>query len=505
MTSDSQNSRSGHPVIVWFRDDLRCADHPALHHAAGLNRPVMAVYVHDEETAGVRPKGAAQKWFLHQSLAALGTALSEKGCALHIFKGQSEAILKKLAAETGASGVYWLRRTGSAELESDRRLKAHFQQTGVEATSFNGNLLHEPSRFLSGSGSSYKVFTPFWNALKRQGEPRQPFSAPKALKGFTGEISGACRLDALGLMPHGPNWAEGWEKLWPAGETGARQLLEDFLEEGAEGYGEGRDFPARGNVSRLSPYLRFGILSPYQLWHILRQRQDAGAIGDQDTAKFLSELAWREFCHHQLFHFPNLGSRNFQPKFDGFPWRDDTADALARWKKGLTGYPIVDAGMRELWQTGYMHNRVRMVAASFLVKHLLIDWRAGERWFWDTLADGDPASNPANWQWVAGCGADAAPYFRIFNPVLQGRKFDANGDYVRRYVPEIASLPDKYLHAPWEAPQSVLEECGIIAGKTYPEPMVDHGEARRRALAALKQTAPVPAMAQAPDDEPPHR
>ena len=487
--SDERGGGATGPAIVWFRDDLRCADHPALHHAASLGCPVIAVYVHDEETAGIRDKGAAQKWFLHQSLAALEGALSEKGCRLHLFKGKSETVLKTLASKTGASGVYWLRRTGDAELETDRQLKSLFQQSGIEASSFNGNLLHEPSRMLTGSGGPYKVYTPFWKALQRQGEPRLPLPAPEVLKRFDGDISGACGLNTLCLKPSKPNWADGWEEKWPAGEAGARQCLEQFFEEGAQGYGEGRDFPGRRNVSRLSPYLRFGILSPYQLWHLLRQRQDAGEIGDRDAAKFLSELAWREFCHHLYFHLPALHERNVQPKFDSFPWRDGAAQVVARWKKGLTGYPIVDAGMRELWQTGYMHNRVRMVAASFLVKHLLVDWRVGECWFWDTLVDGDPASNPANWQWVAGCGADAAPYFRIFNPVLQGRKFDADGDYVRRYVPEIAGLPDKYLHAPWEAPQSVLKECSVELGKTYPEPVVEHGDARRRALAALKDTA----------------
>ncbi|MCB1414882.1 MAG: deoxyribodipyrimidine photo-lyase [Nitratireductor sp.] len=502
MTAHKENGGpAAGPAIVWFRDDLRCADHPALHHAASLGHPVIAVYVHDEETAGMRPKGAAQKWFLHQSLAALADALSEKGCSLRIFKGASETVLKKLAAETGAAGIYWLRRTGEAEVATDRRLKAHFRQSGMEATSFNGNLLHEPSRFLTGSGGPYKVFTPFWNALQRKGEPHPPLPAPKSLRGFSGKISGACELDALGLKPHSPNWADGWEALWPAGEAGARQLLDDFLAQGAQGYGEGRDFPAGGNVSRLSPYLRFGVVSPCQLWHAMRQRQDSGNVGDRDAGKFLSELAWREFCHHLRFHFPDLASRNFQPKFDRFPWREPASDILERWKKGLTGYPVVDAGMRELWQTGYMHNRIRMVAASFLVKHLLIDWRIGEGWFWDTLADGDPASNPANWQWVAGCGADAAPYFRIFNPVLQGRKFDPKGEYVRRYVPEIARLPDKYLHAPWEAPVPVLEAAGIIPGETYPGPVVDHTHARLRALAALKETA----RADAPDDKPADR
>ncbi|WP_083649415.1 cryptochrome/photolyase family protein [Salaquimonas pukyongi] len=477
------------PVIVWFRNDLRCGDHPALSHAAGLGRPVLAVYVHDEETNGVRPMGAAQKWFLHQSLSALGDALSKAGCRLRIFQGKSETVLGRLAEQTGASSVYWLRRTGGAETAMDSRLKMRFQRAGIEARSFNGNLLHEPSRFLTGSGGPYKVYTPFFKALLRQGELRPPLPAPKKLQAFNSEISGTVSLDAIRLQPEKPNWAQGWETFWPAGEAGARELLAQFLQERSNGYSQGRDFPARNKVSRLSPYLRFGILSPRQLWYAARQHQEKGTIGDRDASKFLSELGWREFCHHLLFHFPDLPVRNFQQKFDAFPWRSDETQQFERWKKGQTGYPVVDAGMRELWQTGYMHNRIRMVAASFLVKHLLADWRIGERWFWDTLVDGDGASNPANWQWVAGCGADAAPYFRIFNPVLQGRKFDPDGGYVRRFVPEIANLPDKYLHAPWEAPKSVLETGGIVLGETYPEPMVDHATARQRALAALKEVS----------------
>ncbi|MCB1386026.1 MAG: deoxyribodipyrimidine photo-lyase [Nitratireductor sp.] len=484
-----KETRSGksadRPVVVWFRDDLRIADHPALHHAAEQGAPIIALYVHDEKTEGIRAKGAAQKWFLHHCLSALAAKLDAIGGRLDILTGASEAVLKRVAGATGARAVYWLRRTEAAERELDRKLKTALRAAGIEAGSFNGNLLHEPARLLTQSGGPYRVYTPFWRAFCNTGGPRLPLPAPKRLT--AGEaLKDTVALADLGLLPARPDWARGWDALWPVGEDGAARMLSRFLDGGLQGYAEGRDLPAKDHVSRLSPYLRFGAISPYQVWHAARHALTAGMAGEGDAGKFLQELGWREFCHHLLFHHPDLASRNFQEKFDRFAWRDDAAADLECWRRGRTGYPIVDAGMRELWRTGYMHNRVRMIAASFLIKHLRIDWREGETWFWDTLVDGDPASNPASWQWVAGSGADAAPYFRIFNPILQGEKFDPHGAYIRRHLPELAELPDRHLHRPWEAPKEVLAGAGVALGQNYPRPIVDHARARARALAAFK-------------------
>lgn len=466
------------PAIVWFRDDLRIADNPALCFAAESGRPIVPLFVHDEQSAGLRAPGAAQSWMLHGALEALAQSLGERGAPLVIRRGAAASSIDAIVQDTGAGAVFWNRRQGGGEIAIDATIKADLRARGIEARSFQANWLHEPSRLLTRGGGPYRVFTPFWRALQQNLEPRPPLPAPKQLRGI-GALEGT-RLRDLGLLPAGPDWAGGLRETWTPAETGAQRALATFLDDGLHGYGEGRDFPAGSNVSRLSPYLRFGMISPFQVWHAL-ETSDANAT---DIGKFRAELAWREFCHHLLLHFPDLARENFNSGFDAFAWTKESPH-LAAWKQGRTGYPLIDAGMRELWQTGTMHNRVRMVTASFLVKHLLVDWRVGEAWFWDTLVDGDPASNPANWQWVAGCGADAAPYFRIFNPVLQGRKFDPDGGYVRRYVPEIAALPDRHVHAPWLAPQTVLDSARIRLGETYPFPVVDHSAARKAALDAF--------------------
>ncbi len=482
------DSETNDTNIVWFRDDLRVSDHPALAHAAESGNPILPIYILDEESENLRTFGAAQKWFLYHALAGLNSKLSKLGSPLQLFVGNSEAVLKKVVANNDISGIYWNRRCGKGELDIDTKLKSEFSSMDFDLKSFQGNLIHEPTKTRTGQGGPYRVYTPFWRTLEGQGEPRAPIPtpeklvAPKALK-----LDGVVDIKDLNLLPTKPDWSKGWETLWEPNEDGAQKRLTTFLDDEISGYKEGRDFPGRKNVSRLSPHLRFGTVSPFQIWHQVKHKEAAHQIGNADSEKFLKEVAWREFSYHLLFHFPDIGWKNFQTRFDGFPWRTDAEEHLRIWQKGMTGFPIVDAGMRELWQTGYMHNRIRMVVGSFLVKHLLIDWREGEKWFWETLLDGDPANNTASWQWIAGCGADAAPYFRVFNPILQGKKFDADGSYVRRFVPELAKVPDNFLHNPWGAPKEMLKQWGVTLGKTYPYPIVDHSVARDRALAAFAE------------------
>lgn len=475
-------------ALVLFRNDLRAADNGALSAAAGSGRPVLAAFILDEESDGVRPLGGASKWWLHHSLAALRGNLERLGARLVLRRGGIRQVVDQLIAESGAETVLWNRRYDPGGVAADTAMKRALRERGISAESFGGHLLHEPSRLLNRSGSFYRVFTPFWNALSAAPPPCMPIDAPARLHGFSGAIASE-RLDDLVPLPRSPDWAGGLRESWTPGEDGARARLDEFLAGGLDGYATGRDLAGRHATSRLSPHLAHGEITPRAIVAALTDRTPGA--GSADTAKFKKEVGWREFCHHLLFHNPQLHERNFRAGFDAFPWKADKA-ALRAWQRGLTGYPIVDAGMRELWRTGTMHNRVRMIAASFLTKHLLIDWREGERWFWDTLVDADPASNPGNWQWVAGCGADAAPYFRIFNPVLQGEKFDADGAYVRRFVPELERLPDRHLHKPWDAPAAVLAQAGVRLGETYPHPIVDHAHARKRALAAYSATGDKP-------------
>lgn len=466
--------------MVWFRNDLRLADNPALHAAAGSGRPVAALYLHDTESPGIRVPGAAQRWMLHHALVDLRERLIPLGIRLLVLAGPAETVVPDLVGRLGVGAVFWNRRHGPGEPDVDSRIMAALRSRDVEVASHLANLLHEPSRFLTGGGTPWRVFTPFWRAFTARQEPRAPLPAPGAILACQHSATGMA-VEDLGLLPRKPDWAGGLRQAWEGGETGAGKRLAAFLRNGLNGYAQGRDFPGRDHVSRLSAYLRFGAISPYQAWHAA-SRSGAPAA---DIAKFRAELGWREFCWHLLFHNPDLATRNFSRPFDVFPFEHANTLAAA-WQRGQTGYPIVDAGMRQLWRTGWMHNRVRMIVASFLTKHLLIDWRHGEQWFWDTLVDGDPASNPAGWQWVAGCGADAAPYFRIFNPTLQAARFDPDGAYVRKFVPEIARLPDRHIHAPWLAPDAELHKAGIRLGETYPAPLVDHDQARARALHAYQ-------------------
>ncbi|MCP8938547.1 DNA photolyase family protein [Alsobacter sp. SYSU M60028] len=484
MTTASTSPR---PVIVWFRDDLRLSDNPALTDAMRRGAPVLAAYVFDEESPDVRPPGGASRWWLHHSLSALERGLAARGGRLAIFRGAGAETIVGLAKAADAACVVWNRRYGAAERQVDSAAKAALRSAGREAESFNAALLREPWEVKSRAGAPMKVFTPFWKAAQALGEPAAPTPAPARMPGLDGRWPGEIPLAALDLLPTRPDWAGGLRATWKPGEDGARERLSAFLDEDLRGYAARRDRPDLPGTSRLSPHLRFGEISPRQVWHAAH----AAALSAErppsstDLTKFLAELGWREFSYHLLFHNPDLATRNYQPRFDAMPWRDDAA-ALEAWRRGRTGYPFVDAGMRQLWETGWMHNRTRMVAASFLIKHLLIDWRVGEAWFWDTLVDADPASNAASWQWVAGSGADAAPYYRIFNPVLQGEKLDPAGDYVRRFVPELADLPPDAIHRPWSAGPGLL--AGIASKRGYPGPIVDHDAARARALAALAAT-----------------
>jgi deoxyribodipyrimidine photo-lyase len=469
------------PTIVWFRQDLRLADNPALTAAAERGAPVLPLFVLDD--SGDWTPGGASRWWLHHSLAALERHLRELGAPLCLRRGKAAEILPRVVRETGAGAVLWNRCYEPYAVARDKRLKQRLADEAVEVASFNGSLLAEPWVLKTGAGEPYKVFTPFWKALQAAGDPPAPLAPPKTLNGLAG-IAG----DALGdwnLLPRQPDWAGGLRAAWAPGETGAAARLADFLDGAAAAYRENRDRPGRPGTSRLSPHLHWGEISPRQVWQATRHAVDAGTVNAGAAEAFLRQLAWRDFSHSLLFHWPDLPEQPWRQAFAAFPWRDDD-EGFAAWCKGRTGYPIVDAGMRQLWLTGWMHNRVRMVAASFLVKHLLIPWQRGEAWFWDTLVDADLANNAAGWQWVAGCGADAAPYFRIFNPVSQGEKFDPKGDYLRQWIPEIAALPDAVIHRPWEAADEDLKQAGITLGKTYPKPIVDHRAARARALAGYE-------------------
>ncbi|MDR9805177.1 cryptochrome/photolyase family protein [Rhizobium hidalgonense] len=471
------------PVILWFRKDLRLDDNHALAAADLSGRPIIPLYI-KEPAAHSGALGAAQAWWLHHSLEALDGSLRKRQGRLVLASGEALDVLGALISESGAEAVFWNRCYDPSGTAIDIRIKHELQKQAIEARSFGGQLLHEPSRLMTGGGTPYRVYTPFWRALEGAGEPERPVEAPAKLR-LAAQLPKSERLESWKLLPTKPDWARDFGDLWTPGEQGAREKLRSFVEDGLDGYKENRDYPAKQATSLLSPHLALGEISPARIWDATRglsKRMPAA-----DILHFRKEIAWREFSYHLLFHFPRLASDNWNARFDGFKWRNDDDD-FAAWRRGMTGYPIVDAGMRQLWRHGWMHNRVRMIVASFLIKDLMVDWRRGEAWFRDTLVDADPANNAASWQWVAGSGADASPFFRIFNPVLQGQTFDPRGDYVRTYLPELRELAANYIHRPFEAPESVLDSAGIILGQTYPRPIVDHASARNRALAAYDVT-----------------
>ncbi len=467
------------PVIVWFRNDLRLADQRALAAAIATEAPVLPVYIHDAKAAGPWAPGGASLWWLHHSLASLARSLGERGAPLVLRQGNTEDVLSALAKDSGAAAIYFSRAYEPWARAQEERVKHRFSGT-LELKRFAGAMLREPEEVRTKSGEPFKVYTPFWRALVALGPPSAPVAAPKSIQPVAKKIE-SDNLESWKLLPTKPDWAAGMRETWQPGEEGAKARLDAFLKSSLAGYAETRNLPAVDGTSRLSPHLHFGEISPRVCWHRATAAKEKANAGDAALETFLKELVWREFSYHLLVHWPDLPDKPFRPEFSGFPWKKSAAN-LAAWQRGRTGYPIVDAGMRQLWHTGWMHNRVRMIVASFLVKHLLIPWQAGEEWFWDTLVDADLASNAASWQWVAGSGADAAPYFRIFNPITQGEKFDAEAIYVRRWVPEIAKLPDDVIHAPWTASAAVLAKAGVTLGKTYPLPIVDHADARQRAL-----------------------
>lgn len=467
--------------IVWFRSDLRIKDNPALTAAVERGSPIICLYIYENDG---RERGGASKWWLHQSLTSLEKSLTGIGGALVLRKGDPAQILSDIISETSADSVFWNRRYDSDGMETDKALKLNLKNQGVGVSSFKANVLFEPWDIEKKSGGYYKVYTPYKRACLARGVSRGPLGAPDKIETVDAVQSEA--LESWELTPQAPDWSMTIAQSWNPGEAGAADKLTRFLHDGGiDGYKVNRNTPAIEGTSQLSPHLAFGEISPYQIWAAATS-PDIDAPSD-DLETFLSEILWREFSYQLLFFNPELASENFQPRFNAFPWANN-ADQLPHWQRGNTGYPIVDAGMRQLWQTGWMHNRVRMIVGSFLVKHLLLDWRHGEEWFWDTLVDADPASNAASWQWIAGSGADAAPYFRIFNPMTQGDKFDKTGDYVRRFVPELKHMPNKYLNSPWEAPEYILQSAGVELGNTYPKPIVDHAIARQKALSAFAKT-----------------
>ncbi|GGD03321.1 cryptochrome/photolyase family protein [Aquisalinus flavus] len=472
------------PVLFWFRQDLRLDDNPALRAAIDTGQPVVPVFVLDDVTPGDMAYGSASRWWLHKSLDSLGEQLKSAGSTLVLRRGDAKEIIPKLVQEIGASQVFWNRRYAKWQVEADKALKKSLEDDEIRVTSCNGRLLYEPWDIETKSGGPYRVFTPFWKALKSQGNVRDTVTAIRKIDGPS-RYPATDTLSDWALLPTKPNWAKGFEEVWEPGEKGAMSALRNFLDGPVDSYKDDRNRPDRNGTSRLSPHLHFGEISPVQIWHLVRNKISAGEVPDSQGDVFLSEIAWREFSYSLIYFNPEMHKKELMEKFRDFPW-EHSEKKLEAWKKGQTGYPIVDAGMRQLWREGWMHNRIRMVVGSFLVKHLLLDWRDGMMWFWDTLVDADEANNTASWQWIAGCGADAAPYFRIFNPMTQGERFDPDGDYVRKYVEELRDLPAKHIHTPWDAPKDVLKKAGVELGRTYPEPMVDHKQARQNALDAYQ-------------------
>lgn len=473
-------SANASPTLVWFRQDLRLQDNPALQAALDRKRPVIPVYIWSPEEEGDWAPGGAQRWWIHRALEHLKDELEKRDQQLVLRQGGALEALLALVEETGADRVVWNRRYEPPVTARDTNVKSELQDAGLEAESYNGSLLFEPWKVATGSGNPYKVYTPFWRNVKDRpvGEPVETDYHALKNQAYPGEVR-SDSLDSLGLLPD-VRWYDEMEACWTPSERSAQQRLKAFAKDEAKAYSERRNLPGDSGTSALSPYLHFGHISPRQIW---REIMKTTPEGDGRTT-YLKEIIWREFAYHVLFHFPDTPEAPLRPEFEDFPWERDS-EMLERWRKGLTGYPLVDAGMRQLWREGWMHNRVRMVVASLLVKHLLQPWQEGARWFWDTLVDADLASNTLGWQWAGGCGADAAPYFRIFNPITQSEKFDPEGTYIHRYVPELARLEVPHLHSPWEAPAHVLEAAEVRLGEDYPEPMIEHKAGRQRALEAF--------------------
>ena len=476
-------------VILWFRRDLRVADNPMLQHAIEQGGHVLPLYILDPRTT----LGAASRWWLHHSLSHLQHRLRKLGLELFIQRGDPAEILTRLGARHAIDEVLWNRLYEPDTVQRDTDIKGALIDAGIAARSYNGSLLMEPWQMLKADGGPYRVFTPFWKVLNKRLLEAIPSAPPRQLPGLTIDTGEGLQLDALELLPDKP-WDEGLYQHWHPGETGAHRRLQDALAGPLLHYPIARDHPDRDGTSRLSPHLHFGELSPRQIWYAVRSWStgNSGPGYVEAGESYLRQIAWREFAHHLLYHFPHTAKTALDSRFEHYPWATGYTADLRAWQQGRTGIPIVDAGMRELWRTGWMHNRVRMLVASLLTKNLRIPWQEGAAWFWDTLVDADLANNSMGWQWVAGCGADAAPYFRIFNPVVQGERFDPDGSYVRRWVPELQALPNKWIHQPSSAPAELLAECGIELGRDYPRPIVELDESRKQALSAWEQIKGLP-------------
>ena len=472
-------------TLVWFWQDLRLKDNPALYQAIEQSDAVIPVFIWAPEEEGEWAPGGASKWWLHHSLEALQSDLRQHESRLILRQGKSMEVLLELIEETGAEAVYWNTRYVPALRQRDKDIEKQLRSENIDVATFASRLLHDPDAVRTTSDGPYHVYTPFWRKLEDTLEvaatlPMPSFDDAESPSSWPASLN----LDDLDLLPE-VDWAEGLREMWTPGEKHAHERLSHFLDTSLSDYGDERDRPDHDGTSTLSPHLCHGELSPRQVWNAVKTR-----IGDDTTESeaeaFLRQIIWRDFSYHLLHHYPETPTEPLKEKYNKFPWKENE-EALTAWQKGLTGYPIVDAGMRQLWHTGWMHNRVRMIVASFLTKDLLIPWQEGAKWFWDTLVDADLANNTMGWQWAAGSGADAQPFFRIFNPISQGEKHDPDGAYVRRWVPELADLPDDYLHKPWEAPEDVLEEAGISLGEDYPRPIVDHAKAREAALEAYEK------------------
>jgi deoxyribodipyrimidine photo-lyase len=473
------------PTLLWLRQDLRLDDNPALRAALDRGQPIIPFYLWAPDEEGDWAAASASRWWLHSSLTALEASLRKVGSRLIIRQGATRTVLTELIEETRASAVVWNRRYEPMVARRDEVIRKRLEASGVEVDVHNSALLFEHEELRTKPGRPFQVFTPFWKACLNRPIPPVPRTAPRKLPA-PHRWPRSAALEELGLLP-AIDWAAGIRGAWTPGEKGALKRLKQFLDHGALDYDENRDRPDLEGTSSLSPHLHFGEISPRRVWHATEQRfRLDGPKLPRGAEVFLKELGWREFAYHLLHHFPQTTDEPLRQEFAWFPWKPDSQTQRA-WQRGQTGYPLVDAGMRQLWRIGWMHNRVRMVVASFLVKHLLTSWQEGAKWFWDTLVDADLASNTLGWQWSAGCGADAAPYFRIFNPMVQGERFDPEGRYVARWVPELARLPAQWIHRPWQAPDGVLREANVELGRTYPQPIIEHNKARQRALGALKK------------------
>ena len=471
------------PVILWFRQDLRLLDNWALTAAFQTKKSLLPVYILDETQ--LLTLGGASRWWLHHSLNSLNESLQAKGSKLILRRGTPKDILSQLVIDTGAQHVFWNRRYEAKGIAVDREVKEILLSMGINCQSFNSHLLFEPWSIKNKQGKPFQVFTSFWKHCLKEGKVSDPLPIPGDIRGRETKLPSDV-LEEWGLLPTKPDWSQGLRESWQPGETPALSKFQKFLKKSVTFYKENRNFPSIIATSRLSPHLCWGEISPRTIYHEVMHVLQETPTKEVGGSSFLSEIGWREFSYHLLFHFPDMPTTSLRPQFKDFPWREEES-LLTLWKKGLTGYPIVDAGMRELWHTGWMHNRVRMIVASFLTKDLLLPWQKGASWFWDTLVDADLANNSASWQWVSGCGVDAAPYFRIFNPVLQGEKFDSKGEYVRRWIPELKSLPNEFVHQPWKTPPHLLKMASVKLGFNYPRPIIDHEKARKTALEVFHQ------------------